>query len=224
MALISYDEFTVRHEMRFWIADYVDLPKIRDSFVSRVWYVAKRHGLTFPTRAHEIMMLEPEVQNRVDLQVQIIEMLRLSPLLGWLNNDLLENIAEHSLVQPYGKGEVIIRQGEISNDCFLLYSGQAREYYRSLQGQIHALNHLKPGNMFGIVSLVRDCGDETSVSAEQDSEVLVISEQAMLKVLEQHPELSVTVEQFIDSKMRELNALDQAEAASDEPKSMTVTK
>jgi CRP-like cAMP-binding protein len=117
------------------------------------------------------------------------------------------------VLQPFGSGEWIIRQGEISDDCFLLYSGVAREHYRSHKGQDHALSRLKPGDMFGLVSLVRECGDEISVSAEEDCDVLVISEQAMHKVLTQHPELSVTVEQFIDSKMRELSALDRAEEA-----------
>lgn len=214
VALISYDEFTVRHEVRFWIADYLDLPKIRDSFVSRVWYVAKRHGLTFPTRAHEVVMLEPTAPDSADEQALFVEMLKRSPLLSRLDPDLLENIAAHSVLQPFGSGEWIIRQGEVSDDCFLLYSGLAREYYRSDDGEHHALNPLKPGDMFGIVSLVRDSGDEISVSAEEDSEVLVINEEAMHTVLDQHPELSVTVEQFIDAKMRELNALNIDRVAS----------
>lgn len=49
---ISYDDFAITYEVKFFIEDYKDLEDIRDRFMTRVWYAAQRKNLTipFPTR------------------------------------------------------------------------------------------------------------------------------------------------------------------------------
>lgn len=209
VALISYDEFTVRHEIRFWIDHYSDLPKIRDNFVSRVWYAAKRGGITFPTRAHEVFMMEAPPDTRVDEQQQILVALKNSPLLGKLEPALLESIAERSHLQPFGKGEPVIRQGHYSNDCFMLYSGSATEHYTDAKGRQQQLNHLSLGEMFGVVSLVRDSADEVSVITDEDSEVIVINEEATRRIIPQHPEVAIMLEKVIETRLKELRVLEE---------------
>jgi len=207
VALISYDEFSVRHEARFWIEDYADLPHIRDAFVSRVWYAAKRHGLTFPTRAHEVFMQQPPDSEREAQTNRVLGALQISALFDRLSGSELQSIAEASSIQPFATNEFIIHQGRSSENCFLLYSGTARERYEDRAGAEHLLNRLRPGDIFGFVGLVRGDANEISVRAEVDSEVIVLDGKTLHTILSDHSELSVVMEQMIDSRFRDLAAL-----------------
>ena len=45
---ISYDDFAITYEVKFYISDYCDIESIRDRFMSRIWYAAQRNSLTIP--------------------------------------------------------------------------------------------------------------------------------------------------------------------------------
>jgi len=209
VALVSYDEFSVRHEARFWINDYADLPRIRDAYVSRVWYAAKRQGITFPTRSHEVFMMKPPEDEVVTENNLILEALQTSALLTQLDRSELETIANSSSIQPFASGEAIIHQGRSSSNCYLLYSGSAQEHYLDNVTKEHSLNRLLPGDMFGFVGVVRGNADEISVMANGDCEAIVMKSKVLHSVLSKHSELAIILEQMIDSRFRELAALNK---------------
>jgi len=212
VVLVSYDEFSVRHEARFWIEEYADLPTIRDAFVSRVWYAAKRKGLTFPTRGHEVFMMKtPEGEAAVETK-NILAALQTSELLVQLDEAELGSIANTAVIQPFAKGEAIIHQGRCSESCYLLYSGSASEHYRDRLSKKHTLSSLQPGSMFGFVGLVRGGIDEVSILADVDCEVILMNSTILHGVLSKHSELAMMLEQMIDSRYRELAALSKLDA------------
>ena len=209
--LVSYDEFSVRHEIRFWIQDYVKQPIIRDAFVSRVWYAAKREGLTFPARVQEVSMLPPieEKHERAAETNRILGALRISSTLASLTTGELEDLAKNAVIKPFAKGEAIVQQKRSSEDCFLLYSGIAREHYVDNSGREHELQQLQPGDAFGYVGLVRGQADEVTVFASVDCEVIAMNSKKLREIIFAHPELPAMLEQMVDSRSRELNALNK---------------
>jgi small-conductance mechanosensitive channel len=207
--LISYDEFSVRHQVRFCIQDYKDLPVIRDRFVSSVWYVAKRKGITFPTRAHEVINLEPEAVEMESVVKANLAILKASHLLQGKDMMILREMAEHSKRLEFGQGEFIIRQGSHSDDFFILLSGGAVEYYRDSAGELHRLNTLTVGDIFGLVSLIRNNPDEVSIIASEDAEVLSVQEDRAVRLLQKYPALSGNIESMIEAQKQELKDIEQ---------------
>jgi small-conductance mechanosensitive channel/CRP-like cAMP-binding protein len=206
--LISYDEFSVRHQIRFCIQEYKDLPIIRDRFVSSVWYVAKREGITFPTRAHEVINLEPDALETEGLVQENFSILEASPLLQGKDSAILQEMAEHSQRLAFGQGEFVIQQGTHSDDFFILLSGGAVEYYRDSTGESHRLNRLAVGDVFGLVSLIRNSPDEVSVIAMEDTEVLSVQEDNAVRLLQKYPELSGHIESMIETQQQELKDIE----------------
>lgn len=204
--LISYDEFSVRHQVRFWIAGYTNLPQIRDEYMSSIWYLAKRRGLTFPTRAHEVTMLPAEVADEFTTD-DIFERLNESTL--WRNKDplILQEMASNAKVLHFGKGDAIIRQNEDSDDFFMLLEGKAHESYADAFGVSHKLNELAPGDFCGLISLVRNCADEFSVFADIDSVAISIDETSTNKLLLKHPEIAEQIETMIEVQHFELEKI-----------------
>lgn len=206
--LTSYDEFSVRHQILFSIRHYRDLPRIRDSFLSRVWYIAQREGITFPTRAHEVFVMPTPESQHVSEQSRILEVMKQSPLLHDKDSDILHNIAKHAQILPYGTDEKIIHQGVHSNDFFIMLSGEAVEYYQDAQGKRHRLNTLAEGEVLGLISLVRNSPDEVTVVTQCDAEVIRIQEKYAHLLLHRHPELTVIIEKIIETQQQELRSID----------------
>jgi len=206
--LVSYDEFSVKHEIKFFIADYQYLPEIRNQFISSVWYVAKRKGITFPTRSHEVLLqknIEKNVHNDEDKKYQILSQ---SALLQGKNENSLRQIARHSNVYTYGKGEAIIRQGKNSDEFFIMLEGRAKETYIDKKGNEHEIRQLEQGDFLGLISLVSEDADNVSVVTLCDSEVLAVDEVSTRKLLTKHPELSSEIENIIERQQMELASFD----------------
>ncbi|MGV6809669.1 MAG: cyclic nucleotide-binding domain-containing protein [bacterium] len=207
--LVSYDEFSIRHQIRFFIEDYQKLPIIRDRFISSIWYVAKREGLTFPTRAHEVAFISADNHNEQQTQIhETLHILQNAPIFRDKNDQLLNDIASDSKHLVYGKGEFITQQNKRLPHFLLILSGEATEYYQDTEGELHHLNTLNQGDVFGLVSLFRNSPQTVSIISLSDTTVLAINEQNMEKILQQYPTLSDYIEQLIDAQQKEINLLE----------------
>lgn len=207
--LVSYDEFSVKHEIKFFIADYADLPAIKNQFISSVWYVAKRKGITFPTRAHEVFLQKPEQNNHADQEGKKYQILSNSALLKGKDEESLREIAHHSYVYTYGKGEAIIKQGEKSDEFFIMLEGSATEIFTHNKGTIHEMRKLEQGDFLGLVSLINNDADNVSVITACDTDVLAVDEVSTRKLLAKHPELATEIEHMIERQQIELLAFDK---------------
>ena len=206
VALLSYDEFSVRHEVRYFIQHFCEQPAIRDSFMSRVWYVAKRHGITFPTRAHEITMMPAAAETAQAPEGINIALLREFPFLESRTIGL-EEIAHHSRVMEYGRGEVIIRQSEVSPALFLVLKGSAEESHTDINGEPHIMNRLSTGDFFGLASLIRQEGSHITITALTDLDVIAIPEKATHHLMDRYPDLANEMEAIIEKRMLQINSL-----------------
>lgn len=50
VAVTKLDDPLMGYEVRYWIEDYADRPRIHNDFMTRVWYAARRHDVPFPAR------------------------------------------------------------------------------------------------------------------------------------------------------------------------------
>jgi hypothetical protein len=205
--LISYDEFTVRHQVRFYLEDYANLPQIRDRFVSSIWYAAKRGGITFPTRSHEVFMMKPEPQGDPTYK-RFLALFLDSSLFRGRDNAILTDMAKHSESLNFAAHEFIIQQNTDSDCFFMLVGGTVKEMYTDAKGNKHDIANLESGEFFGLVSLVKNEADRTSIIAITDVEVIQIDETQAHRLFEKDPRLSTFIEQKIENSNQELDAIE----------------
>lgn len=206
--LISYDEFSVKHEIKFFIADYKDLPRIKNQFISSVWYIAKRKGLTFPTRAHEVFLQKDTSSSENELvEERKLQVLLQSPLLKGKDRNLLEKIAKFSHIYTYGEGEAIVKQGKNSEEFFIMLEGHALESYQDENGKIHRIQEIEKGDFFGLISLISDEADNVSVITHCDCDVLAVDENSTRELLRKYPEVASKIERLIERQQAELESI-----------------
>ncbi len=194
VALISYDEFSIHYKIRYFINDYSKVAAIHNDFISKVWYANKRYGITFPTRAHEVFNFDGlAMQEQPASAKEIKQLLKESQILSVSNEELLE-LSNQCKIEEFGVGECILKRGVLTDYIYLITEGIAREYVGNKNGFILHEKHLRSGDIFGLISLVRQEPSIVTVCALSDIKVITIKIEAMQKILQHNPEVAQNLE------------------------------
>src|SRR5262249_48708158 len=109
-----------------------------------------------------------------------------------LDTTELHALAEHASLRLYGKGEVLARQGDAGDTFFIIRSGRVRiDVDDHLDDDLAAVtvNHLGPGEFFGELALLTGAARGATVTAEADTETLVVAQHDIAPLLQANPEL-----------------------------------
>jgi len=199
VALISYDEFSIHYEARYFIADYGQSPAIYNDFISRVWYANKRYNITFPTRAHEVYNFDGEACAVKDKTVNEIQTLLKESKIFSIPDDELLALSKHCKFEEFGVGECLLHRGSLTENVYLILNGVAKEHIENKNGQLLHESRLKKGDLFGLASLVRREPSLVTVCALSDITVLSIEINAMREVLKHNPAVAESLENMADT-------------------------
>ncbi|MBI1327099.1 MAG: cyclic nucleotide-binding domain-containing protein [Alphaproteobacteria bacterium] len=81
------------------------------------------------------------------------------------------------------QGTKIIEQGDFGNYAYLIQSGAIR-IFSTIEGEKKVLGELGPGEIFGEMSLISDGPRVASAEAIEDTNLIMLSRQALLKKIE----------------------------------------
>jgi len=205
VALISYDEFSIHYKIRYFIEDYGQVAAIHNDFVTRIWYANKRHGITFPTRAHEVYNFDGlEAAEQETTPKEILQLLKESRVFSVADDELLE-LSKHCKVHDFGVGECLLQKGLLSEDIYLILDGVAKEHIINKNKKILHEGRLKRGDLFGLASLVRKEPSLVTVCALSDIAVIAIEIEAMQELLKQNPEVAQSLENMADNHEKKIS-------------------
>ncbi len=204
VALISYDEFSIHYEIRYFIDNYAEVANIHNDFITRIWYANRRYGITFPTRAHEVYNFSGEectTQSQSPKDIQAL--LKASEVFAVPDNQLLE-LAKHCKIDEFGVGECLLQKGLLTDNIYLILDGLAKEHIENKNGKTIHERRLKQGDVFGLSSLVRKEPSIVTVCAFSDIRVIVIDIEAMHTLLKDNPEVAQALENMADGHERKV--------------------
>jgi CRP-like cAMP-binding protein len=152
----------------------------------------------------------------VDLsQRQLIGELRRVDLLADLSDEQLRIVLPSITVAEFGRGEVLIRQGEIGDSFFILRRGQVEvireELHSHVQVVVGTIENSSPKNFFGEIALLKGEPRNTTIRARTDVEVLRIDREGFRQLFQTRPEIASTIASI--AAMREQSTLTQAAEA-----------
>lgn len=122
------------------------------------------------------------------------------PLFAACSRKELQTIAKASDELSIPEGKVLVEQGDVGRECFVILDGKA-----AVKRNGKRVATLGPGSYFGELSLL-DKGPRTAtVEAETALSVLVLGPREFSTVLEQVPGLSHKLLATLASRVRELD-------------------
>ena len=120
-----------------------------------------------------------------------------------LDAEGLQALASIATRRNYKKKRVIIRQGDDTNNMFILLRGQMRVFVEDEQGRQLTVRMLKSGDSFGEVALIGEFPRTANVETSTDCEVVAFSRGNYLGFLHGHPEISLALAKSLAKLVRD---------------------
>lgn len=103
----------------------------------------------------------------------------------------------------YADGEVIVHQGEVGSEMFVIQSGKVGVYIQS-EGEERLLRHLDKGEVFGELALFDRQVRSATIKAEGTAQVLTLDKRTMLRRFYEDPSLAYKVVETLTRRVRQL--------------------
>jgi len=177
--ILKFGDSAINYRIRLAVADYQAEVSIQDSFLSLLWYGAKRHGLTIPFPSMNIIKRDIEA-TRPKITISRQELGSL-PGVNRLNKKTIALFADNGTILSYSRLEVVVWEKEILVGLYLVISGSAQLLITNCDGIQEDIGSLEPGDFFGErATLLSGNYSDTTVKAIEDLEVLLIDRQTFL--------------------------------------------
>jgi CRP/FNR family transcriptional regulator len=134
-----------------------------------------------------------------------VELLGRVPLFAELSAGELERIAVVAVPRSYPRGVRVFHEGDNSNACYIVRSGDLRVTREHSDGRAIALATLASGDIFGELAMLDGEARSASVETLSDSELLALPAADMRRLLADHPEISVKLIIALTRRLRETN-------------------
>ncbi len=110
-----------------------------------------------------------------------------------LDDAMLKDIAGHTRLSEYQRGDVLFWEGDPCEGLFILYQGSAKIFRLSPQGRQYIVRILQEGDTFAEVPAFDMGASPVNVEALETCRVWVIEKDKLQKLLQQHPSFAQKV-------------------------------
>src|SRR3954467_663249 len=118
--------------------------------------------------------------------------------------DLLR-IAQLTIPRGFSPGEVVFREGDTSDTCYVVASGHARAIREHPDGRTITLAHFGPGDIFGELAIFDDENRSATVEALDALSTIAILGPDFRRLLDQHGRRGVKLVAALGRRLREAN-------------------
>ncbi len=210
---LAYADSAVSYEVKFFIRDYGDIEQIRERFMTRVWYAAKRNNLSIPFPIRTVYNFHGPTSQQKGLAKKFSESLQAIPSYVPINREedsVAPSVSGISL-QHFAAGEKVIRQGQMGNELYIIVAGQALMTRRDEAGEDVELLSLRSGEFFGEMSLFSGEPSTVTIAASNDLEVMNISATVVNQMIDRQPSFAREIGQIIESRRLAIQETTQAQ-------------
>jgi CRP-like cAMP-binding protein len=133
-----------------------------------------------------------------------IELLQSVTYLNGLASPTIEALAQVAKVQTFATGEAIFWEGEPVAGLFVVGDGCVKICRHSTEGREHILHLLYRGDTFNDVAALDGGPNPATALAHSDAQVLFIARSDLMRIAEQHPQLSWVLLERLAKRVRYL--------------------
>jgi CRP-like cAMP-binding protein len=137
---------------------------------------------------------------------EVVELLATRvPVFSTLVPGDLQRIAELAVPRVFEPGQVVFREGDSSDTCYIVRSGRARAVREHSDGRVITLATFGPGDIFGELAMFEDELRSATVEAIEETSVVAVLGPDMRRLMAEHPEISTRLVIALGRRLREMN-------------------
>ena len=135
----------------------------------------------------------------------VVELLGGVPVFSTLERGDLDRIAQLAVPREFEPGEVVFREGDSSDTCYVVRDGRARAVRTHRAGRTITLATFGPGDIFGELALFEDERRSATVEAVQRTSVVGVLGPDMRRLMTEHAEIAARLVIALGRRLRETN-------------------
>jgi len=136
---------------------------------------------------------------------EVVELLARVPAFSTLVPADLERIAELAVPRTFEPGQVVFREGDASDTCYVVRSGRARAVREHSDGRTITLATFGSGDIFGELAMFEDERRSATVEAIEPTSVVAVLGPDMRRLMIEHPDISTRLVIALGRRLREMN-------------------
>ena len=220
--LQSYDEFGVSYIVKFWISDYGRRPAIAGEVGRLVWHKLERRGIEIPVPVESklkgvLRLLRPSEDRITEIAAEKERNYRDFSRSSFLNIQAgekagqpvlseaeIRELASRAERRRFGAGEVLFRQGDPGEVCYLVAGGRVKgEIAYEENGKAYATEFtVGPGGLVGEMSLFTGMPRTATVVVAEEAELFEIRAASFAALLARNPQLAEAVAEVVSGRNR----------------------
>lgn len=198
---VNYADFSVIYRLAFSVHRQEDLATTRDRIMTRLWYVARRAGLTIP---FPIQMEYSPGENPGTPAPRPSDLLAKHPR---FKPAVADGPSEkQASVIDFAKGETIQPHGGKFNGFALILKGNASLRAKDGTGQMVEIGSIGPGECFGEHGTAGGIATDIGIVASEDVRLIVFDTDSIGTLLGKSPGLAMEIGDAIESRRQAVQA------------------
>ena len=124
------------------------------------------------------------------------------PLFADLSRDEIGRLAEVAVPRSYAAGQVIFREGDAGDTCYVLRTGSARVTRSHSDGRLITLAELRPGDIFGELAMFGGETRSATVEAIEETTAVALLAGDLRRLLREHPDIALKMLSAMADRVR----------------------
>jgi CRP/FNR family transcriptional regulator len=135
----------------------------------------------------------------------VVELLGRVPVFETLGPDDLERVGQVAVPRRFDPGQVIFREGDQSDTCYIVAEGHARALREHSDGRTIALARFGPGDIFGELAMFDAERRSATVEAMDELQAFAVMSTDMRRLMREHPDIAVKLVTSLGRRLRAAN-------------------
>jgi CRP-like cAMP-binding protein len=136
---------------------------------------------------------------------EVVELLARVPVFSTLVPADLQRISELAVPREFEPGQVVFREGDSSDTCYIVRSGRARAVREHSDGRTITLATFGPGDIFGELAMFEDERRSATVEAVEPTAAVAVLGPDMRRLMSEHPGIATRLVIALGRRLRESN-------------------
>ncbi|MDN5304087.1 MAG: small conductance mechanosensitive channel [Fusobacteriaceae bacterium] len=177
----QYGDFSIDYILRVWVVDdYLNRQNIKTDIYRDIWYNFLRNEIKIPFPVRENIEIIKNIENENQLEIEKRKnLINKIEFLKSLSEKSKNELSKKIKLFKYGKGEIIVNEGEEGDSFFIIQSGIVDILINNRK-----IVNLREGDFFGEMSLLTGNKRNATVVATIDLEVLVLDKVTFREIIE----------------------------------------
>ncbi|MDP9384942.1 MAG: Crp/Fnr family transcriptional regulator [Actinomycetota bacterium] len=136
---------------------------------------------------------------------ETVDLLAVVPAFAELGPVDLQRVAQVAVPRSFARGEVVFREGDDSDTCYVVRSGHARAIREHADGRQITLATFGRGDIFGELAMFDDERRSATVEAVDALEAIAILGSDMRRLMREHSDIAVKLVIALGRRLRAAN-------------------